>query len=990
MLLVGEAPGADEDSSGRPFQGRAGQLLDRYLFDAGIKRHEVGVCNVLRCRPPENRDPHPHEVEACRAWLLADLLRYKPQTVVALGKHSSAFFLGVPVEEVKITQRRGSFFTWTHPQDPNYRCDVMLTLHPAFVAREERQQGSPYPVLFLSDLCAAKTLTDADTEALPANTGTRERPQFKADRKFTNGWHVGDKLYLVSREEERQVLTEIVPEWYFLIREEDLTPRAKAGFAAIVKTGIKDKRDRVLRIKRLARDPIPGWIRVYPEVPNYWVSKAAKYGLDDLESRRFVTVSPLERMAQCFEAHGIRTFEADVNPLRRFMTDNRIELEENLRLFETDIETCDKTMQGRPVAETLGRVPILSYAGRFSHDGSWVFFRARSVAPHHERELLESFFQDVIPRVDAAVAWNGWAFDFPTLFARARLHRIPIAPQATIWLDSMASFKKHHKYAAEEIQSYSLDNVAFAILGERKEPRTMSMRDFYETDPEGQKLYNLGDVDLMHRIEEKMGYVHVDIAQNVLSGNFANNVYVGLRVDSLVLAEGYTRGTHFRTKIMGRTEHTSRGRDDEDENEQFTGAFVLDPILGRHDNVANFDFSSLYPSVFTTWNISPETYIPPNKLPMHDPAKVTRCPRFIVNGAERGGSCFEKEPAGIIPTIYKKVKARRDYYAGKMAEAEPLSEEWKHLKRLEYVWKSLGLSMYGTMGSPFARIFNRAMAEAVTLSSQFLTRSVLALATRLGYQPIYADTDSCFIGIKDEKVDVPAFMEQAKVLFRLIGERYNCPTNIVKLGHEQTFQNIFFFSKKRYFGRLITQKGKPVPPDAPPEIKGLEVMRSDGVKFARKVQHRVIHGILDGWGPDDARAFLIGIRDQVFSMKLTADELRTTAGLSRSIESYKVAAPQVVVAKQMLAAGREVFVGQKIAWVVVDERTKTRVPVEDFKGEYDAFHYWNDKIWPPVERLVEVLWPEIDWAVMKVARPRKKGGRKCLVINVPDATGPTT
>ncbi len=94
LALVGEAPGAQEDAAGRPFVGRAGQLLDELLAGAGLRRDEVAVLNVLKCRPPKNRPPLPTETANCRPWLERQLELVSPAVTVALGLSATRWFLG--------------------------------------------------------------------------------------------------------------------------------------------------------------------------------------------------------------------------------------------------------------------------------------------------------------------------------------------------------------------------------------------------------------------------------------------------------------------------------------------------------------------------------------------------------------------------------------------------------------------------------------------------------------------------------------------------------------------------------------------------------------------------------------------------------------------------------------------------------------------------------------------------------------------------------
>lgn len=89
LMLVGEAPGRDEDESGLPFVGRAGKLLDSLLAEAGIARSDVFIANVLKCRPPGNRDPAPSEIEACRPWLEDQIRLIEPRVIATLGNFST-------------------------------------------------------------------------------------------------------------------------------------------------------------------------------------------------------------------------------------------------------------------------------------------------------------------------------------------------------------------------------------------------------------------------------------------------------------------------------------------------------------------------------------------------------------------------------------------------------------------------------------------------------------------------------------------------------------------------------------------------------------------------------------------------------------------------------------------------------------------------------------------------------------------------------------
>jgi uracil-DNA glycosylase len=119
LLFIGEAPGWNEDQSGRPFVGAAGQYLDQLIGMIGHKRNQVYICNVIKCRPPENRDPMPGEILACSRWLERQLELIKPKVIVTLGRYSMAkYFPGETISKVHgRTRRIGNtiYFAMYHP-----------------------------------------------------------------------------------------------------------------------------------------------------------------------------------------------------------------------------------------------------------------------------------------------------------------------------------------------------------------------------------------------------------------------------------------------------------------------------------------------------------------------------------------------------------------------------------------------------------------------------------------------------------------------------------------------------------------------------------------------------------------------------------------------------------------------------------------------------------------------------------------------------------
>ncbi|MGB9614740.1 MAG: uracil-DNA glycosylase [Fervidobacterium sp.] len=135
IMFVGEGPGEEEDNQGRPFVGKAGQLLTKILESVNIKREEVYITNVVKCRPPNNRVPTNLEIQACSHYLIAQIEVINPRMIVPLGSTAAMFFLG---KEESITKIRGKEFIWKGG------IIIFPMFHPSYLLRNpSKEKGSP-------------------------------------------------------------------------------------------------------------------------------------------------------------------------------------------------------------------------------------------------------------------------------------------------------------------------------------------------------------------------------------------------------------------------------------------------------------------------------------------------------------------------------------------------------------------------------------------------------------------------------------------------------------------------------------------------------------------------------------------------------------------------------------------------------------------------------------------------------------------------------
>ena len=148
ILFVGEGPGADEDAQGEPFVGRAGQLLNNMIAAMGIRREDVYIGNVVKCRPPKNRAPERDESDTCGPYLMRQISVVRPEIIVALGATAAKFLLGVSDSMAHLRGHIYDFHPASHPNavgtpaehDPDFATKLVVTYHPAYLLRDPRQK----------------------------------------------------------------------------------------------------------------------------------------------------------------------------------------------------------------------------------------------------------------------------------------------------------------------------------------------------------------------------------------------------------------------------------------------------------------------------------------------------------------------------------------------------------------------------------------------------------------------------------------------------------------------------------------------------------------------------------------------------------------------------------------------------------------------------------------------------------------------------------
>lgn len=147
LMFIGEAPGRDEDRQGEPFVGRAGQLLDRIIEAMDHRRQDVYICNTVKCRPPQNRNPREDELESCHHFLLRQVALVEPEVIVLLGRVAVQAVLGT---NAPLSRLRGEFRDW-------HGIPVMCTYHPAYLLRNPNAKAKVWEDMkMVRDLLASR------------------------------------------------------------------------------------------------------------------------------------------------------------------------------------------------------------------------------------------------------------------------------------------------------------------------------------------------------------------------------------------------------------------------------------------------------------------------------------------------------------------------------------------------------------------------------------------------------------------------------------------------------------------------------------------------------------------------------------------------------------------------------------------------------------------------------------------------------------------
>jgi DNA polymerase I len=558
---------------------------------------------------------------------------------------------------------------------------------------------------------------------------------------------------------------------------------------------------------------------------------------------------------------------------------------------------------------------------------------------------------------DIFSGWNILEFDIPYLVKRMETLGLPPAPlsrlagqternavRGRIIFDLLPAYKKIH---ATQRESYRLDAVAEAELGDTKVRYKGRISDLWREDPAVLVEYNFKDVELCVGINRKNRIIEFyrEIAR-----------YVGCPLDR-TLNSSQVIDIYILRKAYGTFVLPSKGFV---AGEEFEGATVFDPTMGVRENVVVLDLKSLYPMAMMTVNASPET---------KDQKGELKAP----NGVR-----FRRSPDGLTRSIISELMSERDQKK-QARDGFPFgSPEYVLYDIQQNVLKVIMNTYYGVSGYARFRLYDREIGAAITSIGRAIIDHTRRVIEEQGFSVIYGDTDSCMVKLPAGDLEVTIASAQAieRVLNASYGEfarqELNAERHFFSIKFEKVYRRFFQAGKKkRYAGHLIWKEGKKVDEI---DIVGFEIRRSDYPQITKVVQQRIIEQILRGESYDSIRTYLREVITNYRNGRYPLDEIGIPGGFGKQLGDYQTDEAHVRGARYANEhLGMEFSKGSKPKRIYVKHVTAKyprtdvlcfeygdQVPPE-FRVDWEMM--MEKTLKQPISRIIEALgwdWSEID------------------------------
>lgn len=568
-----------------------------------------------------------------------------------------------------------------------------------------------------------------------------------------------------------------------------------------------------------------------------------------------------------------------------------------------------------------------------------------------EAALIERFIayvNDYDP--DIVVGYNTDEFDFDTLRDRADHHNLELTLGRT---GERMKFQRRGRFKGANLEgrihldlyafvenvismglqsdTLSLDAVAHELLGEKKDDVTWDEMKQYWANEEHLDVfadYALRDAELAYRLSESL--VPQITSLSVLTGLPAFDVCrhtYGQLVENFLIRQAHREGRLVPNRPT-QEERSQRYREGE-----YTGGFVYEPERGLHENIALFDFRSLYPTIIVAHNISPDTL------------DVADCSDPLDVEAGDNTYTFCQDEPGFIPDILEDLVRERYDLKDEMQEVEHGSQAYRDMDNRQQALKILSNAFYGYLGYNGARWYSRPAAEATTALGRQYIHDTIDIAEAMDLEVVYGDTDSVFIKGDDVEAKADAFQERVND---------ELPA-FMELELEGVFvRGLFTYTES---GQGAKKKYALLDHDGEVKITGFEMVRRDWSQIAKDTQEQVIRQVLE----DEVDAAVDTVQaaiDRLKAKEADLDEVKIYTKMTKNPENYQSKTPHSEAAKRAINRGDDIGAGDIIAYVITDNHGDTisdRAELVEYADSYDPDYYVENQVVPAAIRVLKVL-----------------------------------
>lgn len=604
--------------------------------------------------------------------------------------------------------------------------------------------------------------------------------------------------------------------------------------------------------------------------------------------------SDVAEMREMFDKH----YESDILFNMRYITDVIGQISPyKLKTLFFDIET--NTDGDYPnVASPTHEITAISMSDNFENKDTMLILKCDTwkegmenslknkgvIICNTEEELLATFIHKVV-KYDPDII-SGWyinGFDLQYLFNRAKQLGIDLAQisplnfikidkkygdmtiKGRLVLDMLKCYMYFRKISNQgKAEGYSLENVGRDVLGEGKIPHTETFRELWMNNPIKLMEYNLKDVLLVKRIDEKLKII--DFFNQIRCKAcvpFDKIFLTTIFVDSYLL-------NRFHNLIVFPSKQKN-------ELEEFEGAAVILPIPGVYRKALAMDVKGMYPNIIKTFDVSYETFNPDGEIKI--------CEGIGFNSGK-----------GIIPLCMEELEKER-FQIKKMMKAAKTEDERQLYNFQQYAIKVIMNSFFGYIGCPSSRLYKKEIAGAITTIGRKIIRWTADLLKKQNYNILYGDTDSIFFTSKNDcLIDIlkegKKLMAEINSSYKELAKMHGSDNCTIEIEFEKIFDSIIFTpkkgedrgAKKRYAYKLLWEENNKVTDKV--HFKGLDVKRSDCPKIGREAQETVVTMILNGESQDTVISYLKTLDTKIRTRRISDEDIGFPKEIKEPLSNY--------------------------------------------------------------------------------------------------------